>query len=316
MAFDPTDDTSAMGVTINMADAFEIFCGVNGSTCFEGRADCRISASIYNKHMMISESNKFVPTMSRHSGVVYSPEAVENQLAKCSYAYDGSSDQKLNGGCGCGALGPAGAGACDDVMSAYFNHDCAWSATFDADACRNACRASDSTGACLQATPQTEKVEPCWCSSGHLANVWPNYDQNAAEGQDQCYFKGPAFYPGSGEQETRAMLKRRFESQQTNGSIQQNDLSANISVYKPEKWNEIVLDGKVAFDMLNTNPESVVIAFVYQKDDTPGLNFAQAMQTQFLEQYSVTIPLVAFDTHVDVSTTPPFVFIETLPVTV
>jgi len=156
MAFDPDDDTSDLGVTVDMRPngVFDFFCSTNGSSCFKGDADCRVSASLMNNRVMITEENRFAGIMSRTQGIVFNQTTVETRLAKCSYVYDGATDRRLNGGCGCGALGQA---ECSDIMSAYYDRDCAFSDTFDANACRESCQAND-TATCIQANPTSERV--------------------------------------------------------------------------------------------------------------------------------------------------------------
>lgn len=295
MGFDPDDDTSPLGVTVNMQSGsdFHFFCG---GSCYEGHADCRISTSVVNKHVQISQSDNYVQTMDRPVGLVFNQSAVESQFTKCSYVYDGASFTKLNLGCGCAALGTG----CGNVMSAYSNFDCAYSDNFDANACTNACQASNSTLPCMQADPTTEDVEPCYCKSDHLSQKFPNYDVDASN-VPQCYYKGPAFYPGTTTaSETREMLTRRMTSQVTNHSY-------DTERYKPEYWNEVVLDANVVLEALQAKAAAVVVAIVY----APTFKqLAQALADNMKTQYnmSMPVPVILFDTTVNVTTTPPYVY--------
>jgi len=302
MGFDPDDETSPTGVTINMqgSDDFTFFCAANGTSCHNGYADCRISTSIYNKHMLVNEEGKYQVTMRRGQGIVFNQSAVLSQYLKCSYVYDGASFTKLYGGCGCAAL--AGED-CGNVMSAYGNHDCPYTADFVANTCINACE--QNTSMCVEADTTTENVEPCYCNSPHLAEQYPSYDEDSTT-QSQCYFKGAAF--GGGTDETRAMLKRRVRSQATNGGTE--DVAGEGERWKQGYWNELVLDANVVFEVLNRRPAEAIVAFVYKKDDPVAKANAATMAASMQFDYHMQqpVPLIAFDASVNVTETAPYSF--------
>jgi len=305
MGFDPDDDTSPTGVTINMqgSDDFTFYCLANGTGCNEGYADCRISTSIYNKHMLVSEDGMYQVTMDRGQGIVFNQSAVLSQYLKCSYVYDGASFNKVYGGCGCAALGAAD---CGSTMSAYSNHDCPYIADFVSNTCINACE--QNTSMCVEADTTTERVEPCYCSSPHLDGIYPGYDVDSTL-QSQCYFKGPAF--GGGTDETRDMLKRRVTSQETNGGIE--DVTGEGERWKQGYWNELVLDANVVFEVLRRKPAEAIVAFVYLKGDVVAKAKAATMAASMQYDYSMQqpVPLIAFDTTVNVTETAPYSFEST-----
>lgn len=303
MAWDPDDDTSNMGVTIDMRpdDKFEFYCGTNGSTCYNGGADCRISAAIANNRVMITNTSRFAGIMRRTQGIAFNQTTVETQLAKCSYVYNGASYGRLNQGCGCGALG----GNCSDVMSAYYNNDCAYSSSFDAAACTAACETNSSE--CMKANPATHNVETCYCSSPHMR---AGYNENTTL-ESQCYFKAPSFFSGTDTtDETREMLKRRIQSQAAEPVNEVVNPKTGETRYKPEYWTEVVLDAMPMFEILNSKPAHAIVAFIYDKANAVGKVNAQKMADRMQTEYHMKqpVPIVAFDSTVDVTKTAPFSF--------
>lgn len=314
MDYDPDNDASHMGVAINFRgdDKFQFFCSVNGTTCYLGKADCRTSAALMNKRLMITEQDTMKTFSAQKVGIAFNMSSVERQLHKCSYVYDGATDRKLNMGCGCGSLGTD---SCD-VVSAFDNNDCAlanpWNSFVTQD-CMNACYNDEST--CIKAAPGTQNVEPCYCSSTDLEDKWPDYNMNSTI-QGQCYFKAKNFYTGvngtgteTSTDETRDMLKRRMTSQVTPTAFE--DAGEETPRYKPEYWNEIVLDGFRIFQMLDGDfPAHLVVAIVYDKQDAVAPESAQRMANEMKENYNMQqpVPIIAYDLTVNVTTTGPFEF--------
>lgn len=320
MDYDPNNDASHMGVAINFRgdDKFQFFCSVNGTTCFKGKADCRTSAALMNKRVMITEQETMKTFAAQKVGIAFNMSSVESQLHKCSYVYDGATDRKLNGGCGCGSLGTE---ACD-ALSAYDNNDCALPNPFSvAQDCKDACYNNGST--CIKAAPNTQDVEPCYCSSTHLTAKYPGYNIDSTT-QAQCYFKAKNFYTGlngtgteTSTDETRDMLKRRMTSQETPTTTQ--ELEDGTLRYKPEYWNEIVLDGWRIFQMLDGEfPAHLVVAIVYDKHDEVAVVNAQSMANEMKDNYRMhsPVPIIAYDLTVNVTETGPFEFQDSAAETV
>lgn len=314
MDYDPDNDATHMGVAINFRgdSDFTFFCSVNGTGCFMGKADCRTSAALMNKRLMITEQDTMRTFAGQSVGIAFNMSSVEAQLHKCSYVFDGATDRKVNMGCGCGSLGTD---SCD-VLSAYDNNDCAlanpWS-SFVAQTCKNACYNNEST--CIKAAPDTQNVEPCYCSSTNMQFQWPDYNMDSTT-QGQCYFKAKNFYTGvngtgteTSTDETRDMLKRRMTSQVT--PTTHEDVGEATPRYKPAYWNEIVLDGWRIFQILNGDyPAHLVVAIVYDKADVVAPLNAQNMANQMKENYGMqqAVPIIAWDATVNVTETGPFEF--------
>merc|ERR1712217_498497 len=113
MGFNSEDNASPLGVIISMAaqlDSFDdnIYCApVVGSGCWNGNADCRMSASLYNHKILLDAQrpNRISVTMNRCVGYVFDQDMVESEFGKCYYAWDGATNNRYNNGCGMGAPG-------------------------------------------------------------------------------------------------------------------------------------------------------------------------------------------------------------------
>merc|ERR1719215_1122707 len=100
--------------------------------------------------------------------------------------------------------------------------------------------------------------------------------------------------------QTRSMVKARLLRQDGSDS---ND--------RLEYWNEVVIDEHLLLQQLRRDPALVIPAFVYDRHNPAGINYARRMRDDYAREWSVTreIPLIAIDAQVDVSTgAGPFVF--------
>jgi len=181
--FDANDDTSPLGVTISMQNTFELFCSELGSSCYQGHADCRFSASLYNDEMMLNrKTNGIQITMDRVAGVVFNQSMVEQSIGKCSYMFDGASFNRYNGAGG----GAAATTDCEDPASAFGN-------------------VCPSTG--KQCTVKDSEVTRCSCES---------MQEPSLSDVPQCYWQGAGFehtdVRASADQ-TRKMVKARLRHQ-------------------------------------------------------------------------------------------------------
>lgn len=110
-----------LGVTISWAaqmDDFNknLFCHpVMGTGCYNGESDCRMSASLFN-WKMVNKDYIWATTFGRPMGYVFNQTMVEKDFGKCSYIFDGATENRYNNGCGIGA----GAN-CSNNKSAYAN---------------------------------------------------------------------------------------------------------------------------------------------------------------------------------------------------
>lgn len=273
--YNPDDDTSPLGVTIQMHEDFNFYCGEG---CFNGNADCRVSASIYNHRVMVTQKSNSIAITTVNaagSGMLFNQTAVETKLAKCSYQFDGATFNRLNQGCGCGA---GGSMDCDDPMSAFNNVD------------------PESN---KPATGSSPHVTRCSCESPLAFKATKTTDE-------QCYWKGPAFYlpDGASDDGTRKMLAQRVANSEGEEQI------GNIVRVKNEFWNEVVIDGKVLLEELQRDAVRTIPAMVYQKGSAAAKEQAVVLAKEMASQYHLAapVPVIAFDKEKDVSTGGPFVF--------
>lgn len=278
--YDPDDATSPLGVTIQMHQDFEFYCG---EACFNGNADCRVSASIYNHRVMVMrESNTIAITTvnSAGSGMFFNQTAIETKLAKCSFQFDGATFNRLNQGCGCGA---GGRQDCTDPMCAYNNVD------------------PESNE---QATGSSPHVSRCSCEDSRHFDATKTTDE-------QCYWKGPAFYmpDGTSEDGTRKMLAQRVAN-----SDGEEVLGGAMVRVKNEFWNEVVIDGNVLLQELQRDAARTIPAMIYQKGSAAARANAEAMAETMALRYHLAapVPVIAFDKDKDVRTGGPFIFEDAL----
>lgn len=255
MAFDENNPNSALGVTIRMTDDFSIYCG---GACYNGFADCRVSASLYNHRVMIHHDNLDVQvTMGRDSGIIFNQAAVHDTLGKCYYMYDAATFTRVNRGCGCPGRG----------------HDC---------------NRPDSAYNSL-ATGMDPDADSCACDSQTPRNHLPERTTD-----QMCFWRGPSFDSNGGQTENqlREMVLQRVANQEG----QTEDVGESHLRYRQEYWNEIVMDGAVMQQELASDPRSVVAAFMYVRGHTGGRNKANRMSQQALADYGgPPIPVVELD---------------------
>jgi len=279
MGFDEEDASSPLGVTISMAadlTSFDsnVFCApMRNTSCFNGQADCRMSASLYNHKMLIKtdRANTIAMTMSRCVGYVFNQDLVETSLGKCSYAFDGAASNRYNGGCGVGAPG----------------NDCSRGGT----AFQNIC---PSTGKICTADDQ--EVTGALCKPFGPSRIPDN------QFDFQCMWSGPALnYPRPGiSNHLRDMANARASIQ--NGTDTRG---------KPliSQWNEVVLDVRVLLQAIQRDPASA-ITFVYVEGCPTHSNarrIAESMRDKFSQSRSISdgrkIPVVGIAADVDFTST-------------
>mmetsp|Transcript_55811 Transcript_55811/g.133020 ORF Transcript_55811/g.133020 Transcript_55811/m.133020 type:complete len:370 (+) Transcript_55811:101-1210(+) len=279
MGFDASNDTSPLGVSISMAGAphnffANIFCSTfenpNGKTgCFNGGADCRLSASLYNHKMILDHKTKVTKAgMDRYVGFVINQSKVEESLAKCSFVWDGASGNRYNRGCGLGAPGTN----CSLPGTAYDNI---------CPSTKKTCTATDT------------EVTNSYCQPipGGLHPIPPTH-----QGEPQCLFPGPAInYHGQDDYEP-SKESLQYLRQMVKARVERNDghdpEGPNI-----EKWNEIVIDELLFLPELWYDPALMIPAFVYPKSKaTEARSVAQSMVDSFSKDLQVPpIPLLMID---------------------
>merc|ERR1719222_1299383 len=281
--FDDADDTTPLGVTISMAAQDTAFfknqyCSLfvnpdsgESTGCFNGQADCRMSASLLsNKWMLDSQTGNVASFGHRSVGYVFNQTLVETRWTKCSYVWDGASGNRYNRGCGDGAPG----NSCDEGSgSAWFN----------------ICPSTGKT-----CTGGDIEVTRSICSvAGGALPVPPTHD-----GEAQCVFPGVALNYHSqeeftaGRDYTREMAKQRLKYNDGHDATGKN----------LEKNNEVVLDEELLIPDFWEDPVAAIPAFIYTKSNMPiSRNHAQMVRDDFCRhQYCEQnggglIPLVMVD---------------------
>mmetsp|Transcript_64469 Transcript_64469/g.135274 ORF Transcript_64469/g.135274 Transcript_64469/m.135274 type:complete len:389 (-) Transcript_64469:604-1770(-) len=283
LGFDSTDDTSALGVTISMVaqdNSFykNIFCSSfynpvlkSHTSCYVGQADCRMSASLYNHQMIVSQDGHPVLGLGRKVGIVFNQSMTEELFGKCSYIWDGTSSRRYNNGCGTGAPSDD----CNSGDTAY----------------KNICPSTGQT-----CTAADREVKEVFCTQfGGDTPIPPTHENNP-----ECAFPGAAidFHEQSdwtpSSTHLRDMVKARVARNDGHDSE-----GPNI-----EKWNEVVIDERLLLPKIWYDPAVAIPAFVYVKSDDPQFRrAAEAMRDEFcsVNLLDSKIPVIAMDSTIDVT---------------
>lgn len=261
--YDENNDTSPLGVTLTLLNPgstsfySNIFCGPfndpwnpfakkNHTGCHVGGADCRLSTSIYSHKYILEEKSKMIwPALQRMEGVAFNQERIENRYAKCSYLWDGATQNKKFRGCG-----PGGGADCSVSTSAFANKcadgkTCTWdSPDVKAVACQ---------GYGGQSPPPAHFADnPCFFPGPAIA-----YGEETLCG-DSCTWQGKA-----SDNKLRDMIKWRMKY--NNGS---DGTSGNI-----RRYNEVVLDQLLMLPDMQSDPASVVTAFLFSWQCDPNAHW-------------------------------------------
>jgi hypothetical protein len=220
MAYDfvHPEKESPLGITISFAgvkDDFNknLYCHPYMNTgCHIGFSDCRMSCSLFN-WKMISNNYIWATTFSRPTGYVFNQTMVESTFGKCSYLFDGATENRLNNGCG------TGAGAdCSQTTSAY----------------ENIC-------------PSTKKV--CTADDGEVkgslcAPFGPVPFPTAGDKGYQCFFSGPSLnYPKRDQpNHLREMVNLRMAIElNTSNYVDHNEVILDERELIPAIWRDPAL---------------------------------------------------------------------------
>jgi len=284
--FDESDVQSDLGVTISMAANTTSFFGNQYCSrfynpglhkytgCFNGQADCRMSAALIGHKWMIDPMTKQVASFgSRKAGYVFNQTMVQNKWTKCSYIWDGATGNNLNRGCGNGGEGNSCNGSTG--TSAWFN-------------------ICPSTGKTCTAADKEVKLALCNIYPGGGRGVPSSHGRGA-----QCFFPGAAldFHGQSdykaGVDKTRDMATQRV---QYNDGTDTNGASSSLMN------NEVVLDEELLIPDYWEDPVTAIPAFVYVKSGGQiAKNIATALRDDFCQYYRCDyngggqIPVVMLD---------------------
>lgn len=236
MSLSESDPDSSIGVVIHMG-LYEFYCKkVLNTSCYEGKADCMCSTSVYNHRMSLTDSNSFAAGLERRTGMVFNTSLVQSKLAKCAYQFDGASDRRYNHGCG--GLPAGDHTTCEDKLSSFYNLD---------------------PVTMQEVTDESFLVTEKYCPNHPEAPKVPE--------DDQCYWKGPGFYPPHEHpDELRKMIDQRLENQKGSKELMQT-------------WNEVVLDVELIHEELLSQPALAIPAIIWvKKESDDQWNFASRQQ--------------------------------------
>lgn len=283
LAFNESNDSTALGVSISFAGnpmSFDdnLFCnGYVDTGCFNGYADCRMSATVINHKMMISALDtgyKVAPLMARGIGFVFNQTLTENYFGKCTYLYDGATALNVNQGCGASAPVPA---SCDNPHSAFYNM-----CTSDGGKTYHHCTATD-----------PEIVGKKCAPYGTITP--PQYRYTA----ETCFYEMPALIVPHDDPSS-------FIPSDTNhlrDAMKQRVLNDDASHGQTQEWNEVVIDERLLIPQIEHDPTHTIVAFVYVTGSSmgpeTGLEYATRMRDRFQEKYGVhgvgDIPVLELD---------------------
>lgn len=293
MAFNASDDSTALGVTLSYAGqtgSFDenIFCqGYADTQCYKGQSDCRMSGAVLNHKVMVRQQGQYgnesvvVPLMNRAIGYVFNQTLVEDYFGKCTFLFDGASSYNVNQGCGASAPPPA---SCDNEHSAFHNM-----CTNDGGVTYHHCIATD-----LQVASRKCKCESCDPPYGGVTP--PRFKTD-----EICYYEMPALivphddpesFTPSGTNHLRDALKQRV--------LSDNQTNQN------QEWNEVIIDNRLLIPQIKRDPTHTIVAFFYVSGGSASDEAAQQMATnmrdQFQQAYGVSaggIPVVELDARSD-----------------
>mmetsp|Transcript_16474 Transcript_16474/g.52724 ORF Transcript_16474/g.52724 Transcript_16474/m.52724 type:complete len:338 (-) Transcript_16474:366-1379(-) len=216
---DPLAPGSPLGVLVRWSGDFNFYCDTNCSDSLEHSdahdayaswADCRTDATLLNHAWSVSiglcpdASNNTIMVPPRATGWVYNRSVLSTSV-RCSYASDVGSRFRVNHGCGC------------DYDDQGF---------LEGRSYENACKNVDPwTGE--RNTPTGRLVSSCRCSSP--------LQQPGPTGEYNCFWEGPRFYEGHGEDQIQQMVRQRMNYPE--------HLRWHCEPGHPEgAWTEVVLD--------------------------------------------------------------------------
>lgn len=280
-AFDPANKSSPVGVFLRVSAEMKVYCDM---PCFQGTPDCRISGSIVNSKQMLTrkEPKKIALTFGKATAWYVNSTLIHTRLGKCSFAWDGGTQGKVNNGCGC-IQGRSGAQEDCDEKDCPFNNKVPPDFT----------QTSNAT---------SSNVEPCICTMNKAKRpeVWDE--------SPKCFWRGVAFYPPGGDvpDETHDMLQWRMQHQS----------KPNYDDPKHDPlsfWNEMVLDGHRLLEELKKDAAATIPAIVYDPTVFPNAKAdARRLADDMQKQYGLQkpVPIIKVDTNVDVTSgqARPFIF--------
>lgn len=192
----PLTSEAAPGVLMHSGTRFKMDCGATCKSRNESEipddprqwpswSDCRVSTTLLNYAWSVAKNNscewypadEIITYVVPPIGWVYNFSRTMTAV-RCSYAADAGTRFRYNYGCGCYDF--------DTKLCKDGN-------------CSNACMNIDSWTEETN-TADSRQVSSCQCSSTDESMV-----------ENQCYWKGPAFYDGEGENQMHKMIRQRLK---------------------------------------------------------------------------------------------------------
>jgi len=270
--------------------------GVNpilGTTgCYNGQADCRMSASVMGHKWMIQKKEDGKHTVAsfgnRMVGYVFNETMTRTKWGKCSWIWDGATNNRRNRGCGKGGDG----GSCTKGQgsSAWFNQ----------------CASGKTTHTCTDEDPDIVFAK---CNTAGGETVVPPTHGN----EPQCYFPGPALN-FHGQEDWSPVPDMTFEMAEARVE-KQVDRKDPVDTEKSlsELNNEVVLDEELLLPDLWKDPVAAIPAFVcFEHDKVSKIN-VKKMRDEYCKHYQCSIkgggvvPIVAIDQDKNVNDEGPFI---------
>lgn len=126
-SFNKDDPAGSMGVFIRITGETKVYCH---DQCHSGWTDCRVSGSVYNPTQIVNTTTRGIEwaftgtaTTGDFLGYWVNQTLIKEVLGKCSYVFDGGTDNKYNMGCGKKAACSYTPQACEDKTCAYASRD-------------------------------------------------------------------------------------------------------------------------------------------------------------------------------------------------
>lgn len=304
-SFNPEDGASLPGVTVWMSPTpslhEDIWCYPDytpsgKSSCSERTgqtANCQLSASVYNHRVSLDwdkTTNQTINKVSwseyRYNGLVFNQQLVEENMAKCAYAFDGSSSNRWNSGCG--------TATCTCENGCYENICCSTWDPADPMGC-----APENRVSCSAESPSINGAM-CKTASQPESTFRPNADMvsglPAKRSDAQCFWNMPNLILNSStaaQNQLRDMLTWRA-SQSGMDELSYDPIKQTPYKTVQSEWTEIVLDARPLLENLKKNAEKTVLAFVFGEEPDltilPGAHQITAAQARdsFCKQYGCT----------------------------
>jgi hypothetical protein len=259
--------SESLGVHITFQPGLKFFCNTtcnNGTTMsddvtaenFGIWADCRQSSMLVNMHY----SQGF--HVYHDAGMVYHKSVMEKAV-RCSYYKDSGSRFRVNHGCGCDFF--ACKGSMEDACAPYRNQTI--------NACINIDRLTGQKNG-----PTSTLVAACQCDSVEQEDKY----------NEACYWQGPAFFEGHGDNQIRKMVEQRLKHSTDWHGTDGHPGGQN---------SEVVIDEAILQEMLKQDFAGTIAAFFVVETQTSKEHVQRYLEEGPKKQYALQElpPLIGID---------------------